>query len=74
MMKYVFLGTYVAVLLRLGIDVITPQWQVVALLFVLLLFGIGDIFFMGVVLGILLSYLNVALKKQVKSHIGGQCY
>lgn len=71
MMKYVFLGTYVAVLLRLGIDVITPQWQVVALLFVLLLFGIGDIFFMGVVLGILLSYLNVAFKKQVKSHIGG---
>lgn len=71
MMKYVFLGTYIAVLIRLGIDFITSKLQVVALMFVLLLFGIGDIFFMGVVLGILLSYLNVAFKRQVKSHIGG---
>lgn len=70
MMKYVFLGTYIAVLLRLGINSTQYKWQLFTI--VVVLFFIGDVFFMGIMTGILLSFLHKPLKVSVWTKMGGE--
>ena len=57
MMKYVFLGTYIAILLRLGVSTISSTYRFLIILFTSLVLSIFDVFFMGIMLGICFSYL-----------------
>ena len=57
MMKYVFLGTYIAILLRLGVSTISSTYRFLIILFISLVLSIFDVFFMGIMLGICFSYL-----------------
>lgn len=71
MMKYVFLGTYIAILLRFGIGAMRYKWKFATISVVLVLFSIGDIFFMGIMIGILLAFLYRPLKKSSLTNYGG---
>lgn len=71
MMKYVFLGTYIAILLHFGIKPMQYKWKIITISVVLCLFLISDIFFAGIVIGILLAFLHRPLKKSISTRIGG---
>jgi len=71
MMKYIFLGTYLAILLRLGIGGMSRKYQIVTLAFTLCLFAIGDIFYLGIMLGILFSYFYKVFPSNSKTKWGG---
>lgn len=72
MMKYVFFGTYIAIIVRMGIDNMSPKCKLLALVVVLVLFGIGDIFYLGILMGFLFSYLYKQPVSTPKKLMGGQ--
>lgn len=57
MMKYVFLGTYIALMLQLGMDGKSRRMQTLILLVAFLLFVIWDVFYLGVMYGLVLGFL-----------------
>lgn len=57
MMKYVFLGTYIALIVRLGINSMDRKRQLVILLFCTVIMTLWDIFYMGVMIGLILAFL-----------------
>lgn len=57
MMKYVFLGTYIALIIRLGINGMDIRKQIVILLFCTAIMTLWDIFYMGVMIGLILAFL-----------------
>lgn len=74
MMKYVFFGTYIAIIVRMGIDNMSPKCKLLALVVVLVLFGIGDIFYLGILIGFLFSYLYKQPVSTQKKLMGGKSY
>lgn len=71
MMKYVFFGTYIAIIVRMGIDNMFPKCKLLVLVVVLVLFGIGDIFYLGILMGFLFSYLYKQPVSTPKKLMGG---
>lgn len=71
MMKYVFLGTYIAVLLRIVISPMRYIWKIITISVALVLFSVADIFFIGIIIGILLAFLYKPLNASTLTKIGG---
>lgn len=57
MMKYVFFGTYIALIIRLAIDDMCNKKQLVILLFCSIIIALWDIFYMGIMIGLVLAFL-----------------
>lgn len=75
MMKYVFLGTYIALLLQLGMDGKSRRMQMLILFVAFVFFCIWDVFYLGVMYGLVLGFFYSIraneLSIRVKILLGG---
>lgn len=71
MMKYVFLGTYIALIIRLGVNGMDRRKQFGILLFCAVLMTLWDVFYMGVMMGLTLAFLYGMNKRKLPQSGGG---
>lgn len=74
MMRYVFLSTYFALLFALATKVMRKDTTILFLLFALILFSILDIFFFGVLIGIIIAYFYINYNEHVNKYPLSQRY
>lgn len=71
MMKYVFLGTYLALFIRLGINGMDTKRQLLVLLLCVTLISLYDIFYIGIMIGLVLAFLHEKNRRKYPQAAGG---